>query len=38
MLPDDWCDLDEAYLDIFGEHPELVTEVIDLASVRAEGS
>jgi hypothetical protein len=32
----EWTDLDEAYLDIFGEHPDLVARVIDLASARAE--
>lgn len=23
MYPDGWCDLDEAYLEIFGYHPDL---------------
>jgi hypothetical protein len=23
MQPDEWTDLDDAYLQIFGEHPEL---------------
>lgn len=26
MRPDDWNDLDDAYLAIFGEHPDLIDE------------
>ena len=32
----EWTDLDQAYLDIFGEHPDHIAPVIDLASARAE--
>lgn len=28
--PSDWCDLDEAHLNIFGIHPDLEVEVLDL--------
>lgn len=37
--PDDWCDLDDAYLAIFGHHPDLSTEdaaVVELPTRPAE--
>lgn len=31
----EWTELDQAYLEIFGEHPDHRATVIDLASARA---
>ena len=29
---DEWTDLDQAYLEIFGEHPDHLAPVIDLSA------
>jgi hypothetical protein len=32
----EWTDLDQAYFEIFGDHPDRSAPVIDLASARVE--
>jgi hypothetical protein len=34
----EWTDLDQAYLEIFAEHPDELAEVIDFVTARGERS